>query len=99
MAMVQSFRFLVCVRKNALALVRKRQINRGRNLLTNGGSPFDLLANALDGRGIPEKSIGQILVFTDKSEQKVFGFDGRAAELTGLVTSKENDPTCSFRIS
>src|SRR5678816_4952613 len=29
----------------------------------------------------------------------MFGLDRCAAELTGLVTSKENDPTRSFRIS
>ena len=99
MAMIQPLRFFGGVGENSLALVRKRQIDRRRHLLANGRPAFDLLANALDRGRIAKKPIGQVLVFTDQAQQQVFGFDRRAAELAGLVASKEDDPTCSFRIS
>src|SRR5690349_17340078 len=97
--MIQSFRLLVGIGEDAFALVRKRQVDRGRDLLANGRAPFNLFTNALDRRGITKEPVGQVLVFTDESQQQMFGFNRGATELTGLVPSEENNPTSSFRIS
>ena len=43
-----------------------------------------------------EKTIGQILIFADQTQQQVLGFDRRAAELAGFVASEEYNPPCSF---
>ena len=96
---VQALGFLGAIRQHALALVAERQIDRGRNLLADGGVAFDLLADGFDGRVRPQKAVGQRLVFAQQAEQQVLGFDIRAAELAGLVTREEDDPPGFFRIT
>ncbi len=99
MTMIQSLRFLVGIGEDALALVRKGQVDRGRDLLANGRARFNFFANAFDRGRIAKEPISQILILTDESQQQMFGFDRCAAELTGLVPSEEDNPTSSFRIS
>src|SRR5438105_13516114 len=97
--MIQTLRLFGCVRQNPFALIRKRQVNRGRNLLTNSGSAFNLLPDAFDRGMISQETISQILIFADQSQQQVLGLDCGTTELAGFVTSEENDPAGSFSVS
>ena len=63
------------VGEDPLALVGERKINGGGDLLANRGVLFDLLADGLDGCVGAKKTIGQSLVFTEKTKQEVFGFN------------------------
>ena len=45
---VEPLGFLGAVGQHALALVAERQVDRRRNLLANGGVPFDLLADGIE---------------------------------------------------
>src|SRR6266571_155990 len=98
-AMVQPLGLLRSVRKNPLALVRKRQIDRGGHLLTNCSSTFDFLADTFNRGVVSQESVRQILVFADQAKQQMLGLDGRTAKLTGFVSSEEDHPPCSFSVS
>src|SRR6478672_532617 len=96
MVMIRPLSFFSCICKNPLALHRKRQVDRRRHSFTDRGSAFNLFSNAFDRSIISEKTIGQDLVFANQSQQQVLGFDRYTAELTGLITSKENRSPRSF---
>ena len=72
---VQPLGFLGAIGQHALALVAQRQIDRGRNLLADGGVAFDLLANRFDRRVGAQKAIRQRLVFAQQAQQQMLGLD------------------------
>jgi hypothetical protein len=49
--------------------------------------------------GTVEKTVGEILVLAQQTEQDVLGFDLRRAELIRLVTGEENHAARFFGIS
>jgi hypothetical protein len=77
----------------------KWQVNGSRYLFTNGRAYFDFLAKAFNGRDTAKKAIGEILVFADETQQEVFGFNRRTAELGGFVAGKEYDAPRSLGVS
>src|SRR5262245_40119262 len=91
MTMIQAFGLFRRVSQNAFAFVRKRQIDRSGNLFADCGSAFDFLSDAFDRGRIPQKSVRQILVLADQTQQQVLGLDRRTSELTGLIPGKEDD--------
>src|SRR5215510_33458 len=66
---VQALRLFGRIGKNALALIRHRQVEGGRNFLADCNSAFDLLSDAFDRRVISEKTIGQVLVLLNQPQQ------------------------------
>ena len=56
--MAQPLGFFRRIGQHALALVRKRQVDAGRNLLTNGGVRFNLFADRLHRSVRAQKAIG-----------------------------------------
>src|SRR5947208_13926466 len=69
-AMIETLSLFGGVCKNALTFVRKRQVDRCRNFLTNRRSTFDFLANALNRRMISQETVGQILILADQTQQQ-----------------------------
>jgi hypothetical protein len=61
--------------------------------------PFDLFSDRVHGRMRPQKSIRELLIFSEESEQKVFRLDVRASELTRLIPGKEDNATRLFRVT
>ena len=90
---VQPLRFFGAVGQHALALMAQGQIHRRGNLFADGGVAFDLLADGFHGGVRAQKTVGQRLVLPQQAQQQVLGFDIRAAELAGLVSREENDPS------
>ena len=79
------------VGEHALALVGEREVDRGGDLLADGGVALDLLADGLD-RGVrAQEAVGERLVLAQQAEQQVLGLDVRRTELAGLVAGKEDD--------
>src|SRR5262245_51892078 len=99
MTMVQPLCLFGSVSENPFTFVRKRQIDRCRNLFTNCGPTFDFLTDAFDRGVIPQEPIRQVFVFTNQSQKQVFRFDRRTSELAGLVASEEDHSPCSFSVS
>src|SRR5687767_15776416 len=84
-AMFQALCFLGCVREDPLAFIGKRQVDRCRQFFSNRKTSLDFIAKAVDRCSIAEKTISQVPVFTDESQQQVLRFDAHTAELTGFV--------------
>ncbi len=87
----QPFGLFRGVGEHALALVRERKIDRGRDLLADGGMAFDLLADRFDRCVGTQEPVGKRLVFAEQPEQQVFGLDIGRSELAGLVPREEDD--------
>src|SRR5215472_8781191 len=81
--------FLSRVSQHALAFVGKRQVNRGRYLLADGGVPFNLLADRFHRGMRTQKPIGQRLVFAQQAKQQVLGLNVRTPELARLIPGEE----------
>ena len=96
---VEPFGLFRAISENALAFVAQGKIDRGGNLLPNGGVTFDLLANGFDGGVRPQEAVGQSLILAQQAEQKMLGFDVRAAELARLVSRKEDHSSRFLRIT
>src|SRR5271169_837913 len=79
------------IRQHALAFVAQGKINRSGNLFADGGVTLDLLPDRFHRRMRAQEPIRQGLVFAQQSEQQVFGLNIRRAELTGLISRKEDD--------
>ena len=85
--------------QDALALVRKRQVDRGRDLFANGGVRLNLLADRLH-RGVgAQEAVGQRLVLAQQAQQQVLGLDIGRAELAGLIPREEDYAPCLLRIA
>ena len=95
----QALGFFRRIGQHALALVRKRQIDGGRDLLANGGVRFDLLADRFH-RGVrAQEAVGQGLVLAQQAKQQVLGLDIGRAELAGLISREEDHAPCLLRIA
>src|SRR5438477_8621001 len=98
-AVIEPFGFLRRIGENAFAFIRKRKIDRRRDLFPNRGSAFNFLTNAFNRRMISQETVGQVLIFADQSQQQMLSFDGRTSKLASFVASEEDDPPCSLSIS
>ena len=105
----QVFRANVPVRKplrlfrgigqNAFAFIAQRQVDRGRNLLPDGGMSFDLLADGFD-RGVrAQETIGQGFVFAQQAEKQMLSLDIRRPELAGFVACEKDDAPGFLRVA
>ena len=81
------------VGEHALALVRERKVDGGRNLLAHGGVLFNLFADGFDRSVGTKEAVGQRLVFAQQSQQEMFGFDIWRAKLAGLVACEKDNAT------
>ena len=69
------------VNQNPLALVAQREVDRGRDLLSDRGVPLNLLADGLD-RGMRTKEpVNERFVFAQKPQQQVLRLYVRRTEL------------------
>ena len=96
---IQTLRFFRAIRQNALAFVAEREIDGSRNLLPHGGMAFDLFPDGIHGRVGPQKPIRELFIFPEQTQQQVFRFNVRAAELAGFVPGKEDDTPGLLRVS
>ena len=88
------------VLQDALGLGAERNLDRGRDLLTKDGAPFDFLPDVLEREVGPCKDPArQPLAFPDQPQKQVLRFDRDAPQLAGLVASEEQDPPRSFRVA
>jgi len=92
---VEPLGLLRAIRQHALALMAQRQVDGSRHFFAQRGVRLDLLTNGFDGRARTEEAVGQRLIFPQQSQQQVFGFDTRTAELAGFITGKK-DYTARF---
>src|SRR5579862_5195706 len=97
--MRQPLRFLRCVCQYALAFVAQRQINRRRNLFPDRGMTFNLLADGFNRGMRAQKSIGQGLVFAQKSQQQVLGLNIWRPKLAGFIAREKDNAPCFLRIT
>src|SRR3979490_2676645 len=72
---------------------------RPGNLFPNSGVTFNLFPDRLHRGMRAQKTIGQGLVFTQESEQQVFGLNIRRPELAGFVPRKEDYTPGFFRLA
>ena len=96
---VETLRFLGAIREDAFAFMAERQIDRSGHFLTNCRVSLDLLPYGIDRGMRPQKTIRQLLVFPQKSEQQVLRFDIGTAELTRLVAGEEDYTSRFLRIT
>src|SRR5689334_18670841 len=94
----QALRFFGGIGQHALAFIAEGQVDRGGDLLPNGGMPFYLFPNGLDRSMRPKKTIGKRLILAQKPEQQVFRLDVRRTELTGFITREEYYAPGLFRV-
>src|SRR6266567_3945774 len=99
MFMIQAFRFLGAICQDAFTLVTERQIDGSGDFVPNSGMSFDLFANGFYGGVRPQKPVCQRLVLAKQSEEQVFGFNIRAAELARFIASEEDHPSRLLRVS
>src|SRR5689334_1376925 len=90
MPVIETFGLFGRISKNSFTFVRKRQVDRGGDFFPDGRSAFDFLSNALNGRRISKKTIGQILIFPNQPKQKMLSLDRRTSELAGLIASEKD---------
>src|SRR5881397_2850879 len=86
------------ISENAFALEGKRHINRHRQALHGCRSFLEFFANTGPRRRFSLKTCQQIFVFVEQTEQHVLGLDHPAAEIAGLLATKENYPPRSLRV-
>ena len=99
-AMLQPVAFFVGISQNVLGFRRERQFDRGRNLLAQQRTPFDLLPNRLDrDLGAWEKASRKRFVFAHQTEQQVFGFDCRSSKLRRLVACEKDHAARFFCVA
>src|SRR5207344_3385313 len=83
----------------ALGFRAERHLDRGRNLLAEHRPAFDFLAYVLEGQMRTGKNpAGKALTFPDQSEEEMFGLNGVAAKLAGLVPGEEEHATGTFGV-
>ena len=85
--------------KNPLGFGAERNLDRGRDLLAENRASFDFLANVLEGEvRAGEDAACEALALANQPEQQVLGLNRNAAELTSLVTRKEEYSPSPFGI-
>ena len=95
----QALGFLGCIGEDSFALLRERQIDRGRNLFADGRAAFDLLSDGFDRAVGTEETVGQSLVLAQKAQQEVFGFNVGTSELAGFVSRKKDNASGLLGVS
>src|SRR5579859_4396174 len=85
--------------QHPLALVRERQIDRSRNLLSNRGVCLNLLSYRLHRCMRAQKPVGQCFVFAQQAEQQVLGFNIGRTKLAGLIPREEDYASRLLRVA
>ncbi len=86
--------------QNAFRLGAERNLDRCRDLLPEHRASFDLLADVLEGEmRAREDAARQPLAFANQAKEKMLGLYRDAAELAGLITGEEENPSRPFRIA
>src|SRR5581483_4832617 len=99
MLMGKPLRLFGGIRQHALALIAQRQVNRGRHLLADRRVSFNLLADGFDRSMRTQESVGEGLIFAQKSQQQVLRLNVRRPELAGFVARKEYDAPGFLRVT
>ena len=89
--MGEPLRFLGGIGQNPLAFIAEREVDRCGDLFPDRGVSFDLLADRFDRGMRAQETIGQSLVFAQKSQQQVLRLNIGRTELTGLIAREKND--------
>ena len=71
----------------------QRQIDRSRNLLPYRRDGADPLLDELDRINGRQEAVGERLIFSEESEEEMFGIDAVGAELAGFVAGEKDDAT------
>src|ERR1017187_2903666 len=87
------------VSQNPIALVAQREIDRGRELLSDRGVSLNLLADELDRGMRTQEPVDDSCVFAQKSQQQVLRLYARRTGLTGRVARKGDDASCFLRVA
>jgi hypothetical protein len=96
----QTISFLGGILQDSLRFRAEWDLDRRRDLLAEHRTSFDFLANAFEGEmRAGENAAGQALSFANQPEEEVLGLNRDAAELTRLVSRKEENPPRSFGIA
>ena len=99
MAVREALGFLGGIGENPLAFIAEREIDRGRDLLADGGVSLDLLADGFDRGMGPQETIGQGFVFAQESEKQVLRLDIGRPELAGFIACEKDDAPGFLRIA
>jgi len=95
----EALRFFRRIGEDALALVRKGQVDAGWDRIANDGMAFDLLADGFHGSMGVQEAVGECLVFAQQAEEEVVGLNVGRAELAGFVTGEEDHAARFFGIA
>ncbi len=86
--------------QHALGFRAERNLDRGRDLLAKHRAAFDFLADVLEREvRAREDAARQPFTFADQAEKEMLGLNGDAAELAGLITGEEENPSRPFCIA
>ena len=86
--------------QHALRLGAERNLDRRRDLLAEHRAALDLLADVLERQvRAREDAAGEPLAFADQAEEQMLGLDRNAAELAGLISGEEENPSRPFRVA
>src|SRR5262245_46759227 len=98
MGTIQSCSFFPGIGENALALIRKRQVDRRGHLFLYCHGARNLFAK-VPKRHITQEPTKNGSVFTEEAEEQMLAFDGHTAELANFVPSEKDDTSCRFCVS
>ena len=85
--------------QHALRFGAEGKLDRGRDLLAEDRPAFDFLPDIFERQmGAGKDPAGEAFAFANQTEEQVLGLNGDAPELTGLVTSKEEDSSGPFGV-
>src|SRR6266480_2060946 len=91
-SVLQAITLFVRVLQDLFRFRSQRQFDRGRDLLAQEGSAFNLFANRFDGKlSSREKASRQRLIFTHQSQQQMLGLNRMSPKLGRFVTREEDD--------
>ena len=86
--------------QGALGLRAEGDVDRRRHPLAEHAAALDLFPDRIEhDLRAGENPAREALPLPDEPEQEVFGLDGHASELAGLVPGEEQDPAGPFRIT
>ena len=85
---IKTLGFFGAVGQNPLAFVAERQVDRGRDLLANGGVGLDLLPDGVNRRVRAKETVGQRLVFAQQARGAGAPFRCRGCQTGWLRISR-----------
>src|SRR4051812_39888588 len=86
--------------QDALGLRAERDLDRGRDLLAEHRATFDFLADIFERQmRSREDPARQPFTFPDQTEKEMLGLNRDTAELAGLITGEEQNPSRPFCIA